>query len=130
METIKNEVELGFTTETFPAETHMCLIFKSEEERKNIIDRFIGKGVSIGEISRAVKDLPGSERLMEYELKVNNVTKEFPVTTLCHYDANKFDGATILACLKVQTYMIFNSQIVKNPYYLKPEEHLNQIIFQ
>lgn len=37
-------VRLGFTDELFPASTHMCYIFKDEQERKNIIAKFMKSG--------------------------------------------------------------------------------------
>jgi hypothetical protein len=77
-----------------------------------------------GEMIWALDNITGSEKIMEYESKVNQVLETHPVTALCQYDANKFDGATILNCLKVHPYIIVNSQIVKNPYYLTPEEYL------
>lgn len=77
-----------------------------------------------GEMIWALDNLPGSDRLMEYEARVNQVVETHPVTAICQYDATKFDGATILNCLKVHPYMIVNSQIVQNPYYLSPEEFL------
>ena len=80
-----------------------------------------------GEMTWALNEVPGSEDLMEYESKVNEVLKKYPVTAVCQYDANKFDGATILECLKVHPYMIVHGQIIQNPYYLNPEEYLNQI---
>ena len=79
-----------------------------------------------GEMSWALKGMPGSNRLMEYEAKVNDVLAEYPVTAICQYDANKFDGATILQCLKVHPYMIVHGQIVRNPYYMKPGDFLKE----
>jgi hypothetical protein len=196
-------MDMGFTTEQFPAGTHMCLIYSSEEERKNVISKFIGAGISngekvgyfaddmspedflkwlaeagidipskdmcdnfkvtttletycpdgkfepdqmlntlkkyyisainenysscrvSGEMAWALRGIPGSERLMEYESKINTIVVQYPVTAICQYDANKFDGFTIFECLKVHPYMIVKGQIVRNPYYLRPEEYLN-----
>lgn len=79
-----------------------------------------------GEMIWALDNIPGSERLMEYESLINRVVVTHPITAICQYDANKFDGTTILNCLKVHPYMIVKSQIVKNPYYLTPEEYLEE----
>ncbi|MEI7812022.1 MAG: MEDS domain-containing protein [Ignavibacteria bacterium] len=79
-----------------------------------------------GEMTWALKGIPGSDRLMEYESKVNNILMYYPVTAVCQYNVNKFDGAAILECLKVHPYMIAKGQIVQNPYYLKPEEYLKE----
>lgn len=78
------------------------------------------------EMEWAVKGIPGSERLMEYESKINLIVKDYPITALCQYDVNKFDGATILECLKVHPYMIVKGQVVNNPYYIRPEEYLRE----
>jgi len=77
-----------------------------------------------GEMGWALKNLPGSERLMEYESLVNVVVTTHPVTAVCQYDANRFDGATILKCLEVHPYMIVHGQVVHNPYYITPQEFL------
>lgn len=78
-----------------------------------------------GEMSWALKGIPGSDKLMEYESRVNDVVAKYPVTAVCQYDANKFDGATILECLTVHPFMIVHGQIVRNPYYMKTEDYLN-----
>jgi len=79
-----------------------------------------------GEMDWALKGIPGSERLMEYESRVNTLLVDHPVNAICQYDARKFDGATILECLKVHPYMVVRGQIVQNPFFLSPEEYLAQ----
>lgn len=49
-----------------------------------------------------------------------------PVTAICQYDANRFDGDTILQCLEVHPYMIVRGQVVQNPFYMKPEEFIER----
>jgi DcmR-like sensory protein len=193
------QVKMGFTKQTFPAGTHMCLIYSDEAERQSIISKFIdsglvndekvsyfadtatpaevrqwlaNKGVELpedqhddrfgvlvaektycptgefipesmldtlrtyykqaiddgypgarvsGEMAWALRGIPGSDRLMEYEALINNILAVHPVTAICQYDANRFDGATILDVLKVHPMMIVHGQILRNPYYLKPE---------
>ena len=190
---------MGFTSESFPAGTHMCLIYSQESERRTIIGKFLESGMlaqekvayfadtlspeevrswllnmgidlpesdgfSItdavktyspsgefvpetmlntlrefygqakrsgypnarvsGEMSWALKGIPGSERLMEYEALVNEVLITHPVTAICQYDANRFSGATILDVLKVHPMMVVHGQIVQNPFYMKPQDFL------
>jgi len=190
---------MGFTSESFPAGTHMCLIYSQESERRKIIGKFLESGLlaqekvayfadtlspeevrswllnmgidlpesdgfSItdavktyspsgnfvpetmlntlrefygqakrsgypnarvsGEMSWALKGIPGSERLMEYEALVNEVLITHPVTAICQYDANRFSGATILDVLKVHPMMVVHGQIVQNPFYMKPQDFL------
>ena len=79
-----------------------------------------------GEMSWALRGIPGSERLMEYESLVNEVLTTHPVTAVCQYDARRFDGSTIMECLEVHPFMIVRGQVVHNPYYLKPEIFLSK----
>jgi hypothetical protein len=74
-----------------------------------------------GEMTWALKGLPGSERLIEYESGLNAVVRECPVTLACQYDARRFSGATLYDVLSVHPYMIVHGQIVRNPYYRTQE---------
>ncbi len=75
-----------------------------------------------GEMNWALRGMPGSERLIEYESRVNDVLKKFPVTAICQYDARLFDGATLYRLLTVHPMMIVNGRVVRNPYYIHPEQ--------
>lgn len=79
-----------------------------------------------GEMSWALRGMPGSERLMEYEAGVNTVLQEYPVTAICQYDARRFDGAMIFDVLNVHPMMIIRGQVVRNPYYIEPEKFFAQ----
>jgi len=79
-----------------------------------------------GEMSWALQGLHGSERLLEYESRINNVLIDHPLTVMCQYDATRFNGATILGVLKVHPYMIVKGMIVQNPYYETPDEFLGK----
>ena len=71
-----------------------------------------------GEMNWALRGLPGSDHLVEYEAKVNQVLKKVPVTAICQYDARLFDGETLYRLLAVHPMMIVHGQVVQNPYYL------------
>jgi hypothetical protein len=93
--------------------------------RSTIQEGYSGARVS-GEMAWALEGVPGSERLMVYESMGDIVLKPNPVTVICQYDARKFDGVTLLNCLKVHPYMIVRGQVVQNPYYLSHEEFMNE----
>jgi hypothetical protein len=75
-----------------------------------------------GEMTWALRDLPGIDRLVEYEARINGVLKDYPLTTLCQYDTRKFSGATIFELLNVHPIMIVHGQIMRNPFYVPPTE--------
>lgn len=78
----------------------------------------------IGEMTSEVENAPGGERLLEYESRVSMLLRNYPVTSICQYDANSFDGATIMEVLKVHPQMIVNGSVINNPFFIEPEEYL------
>ncbi len=78
----------------------------------------------IGEMTPEIQQIPGGERLLEYESRVSILLRDRPVTTVCQYNANSFDGATILEVLKVHPKMLVNGTIINNPFFIEPEEYL------
>ena len=61
------------------------------------------------------------EELVEYEIRLNHILKDYPLTTVCQYDARRFDGALIMDMLSVHPMMIVRGQLVKNPSYVEPD---------
>lgn len=84
---------------------------------------YTGSRVS-GEMSWVLRNIPGSERLLEYEIGLNMIQDDFPRIGMCQYDARLFDGATLFQILQVHPYMIAQGGIVRNPFYIKPDEFL------
>ncbi len=70
-----------------------------------------------GEMTWSLKNVPGSEKLIEYESGINQLINSHPMAIICQYDANQFNGATLMEVLRVHPYMIAQSRIVINPYY-------------
>lgn len=77
-----------------------------------------------GEMTWALRGVPGSEKLIEYESRLNLLVEENPITLICQYDANRFNGATIYDVLNVHPMMIVRGQVVINPYYIPPAKFL------
>ncbi|HEY4789381.1 MAG TPA: MEDS domain-containing protein [Bacteroidales bacterium] len=85
------------------------------------------KGVRIsGEMSWALKEIPGADRIVEFEVIANKSKETFPYSGICQYDARLFDGATLFKILQAHPYMIANGQLVQNPYYIKSEEFCSE----
>ena len=107
-------------------------------EPKEVIERMVSRYATAreagyrgsracGEMSWVLRDIPGAERFLEYEVRINTITETFPYIGMCQYDARLFDGATLFNILQVHPFMIAQGQIVRNPYYLKPEEFLAKL---
>jgi len=79
-----------------------------------------------GEMGWALQGIPGSERLLEYEARLNYLFPECGITGICQYDANHWDGATLLHVLRTHPYMVVRGQVLESPYYLTPDVYLDE----
>lgn len=107
--------------------------FDPDEVIENMVSRYAsakeagyhGSRVT-GEMTWALRNIPDADRFLEYESRINLISETFPYIGMCQYDARQFDGATLFKVLQVHPYMIAQGQVVKNPYYIKPEEFLRK----
>lgn len=79
---------------------------------------------STGEMSWALRNIPGSEKLPEYEAMINKLVEKKPITTICQYDANRFSGSLLFDIIQVHPFLIINNQIMKNPAYVQPDDFI------
>lgn len=80
-----------------------------------------------GEMSWSVRDIPGSERLIEYESGLNRLVTGRKITLLCQYDLNRFDGGLMLDVLKIHPLVLINGQVVRNPLFEMPSSSLDRV---
>lgn len=113
--------KIYFKDGLFSPENMLHLLTQFHES--SIKEKFSGARV-IGEMIPEIKDIKGGNRLLEYESKVTLLLREHPVTAVCQYNANSFDGATIMNILKVHPMMIVSGTVVNNPFFIEPEDFL------
>jgi PAS domain S-box-containing protein len=77
-----------------------------------------------GEMSWALRGLPGSERLMEYEGKLNQFFPNNSAIGLCQYDMRSFEPEVLLDVLATHPIAIVRNKSYDNMYYVPPEEFL------
>ncbi|MBN2715691.1 MAG: MEDS domain-containing protein [Deltaproteobacteria bacterium] len=80
----------------------------------------------VGEMTAEVNDIQGGKRLLEYESRVSLLLRKKPVTAMCQYNAHAFDGAMIMEVLRVHPMMIVSGAVVRNPFFIQPEEYLKR----
>ena len=79
-----------------------------------------------GEMSWALRGHAGSEKLLEYEAKLNSeFFPNYPCVAICQYDRWKFDPEIIKGVILTHPILIRGGQVYRNFYYIKPEEYLN-----
>ena len=88
----------------------------------------LGEGYSAlrvtGEMTWALRGLPGSERLIEYEAKLNDFLSHHRCTLLCQYDRRRFSPSILLHVLATHPNAVVESEIRTNSYYMIPPVRL------
>jgi hypothetical protein len=79
-----------------------------------------------GEMVPEVIHVPGGERLIEYESRVTQFVQKIPLTTICLYDTQQFDGDMLMRVLEVHPVMVVGGALVENPFFITPEEYLKE----
>jgi hypothetical protein len=72
----------------------------------------------------ALEAIPGIEHLMAYEARLNYFIPGKPWISICMYNVNKFNGATIINVLQTHPFIISGGIITQNPYYTHPDKWL------
>ncbi|MDY6795725.1 MAG: MEDS domain-containing protein [Actinomycetota bacterium] len=75
-----------------------------------------------GEMSWALRGLPGSERLIDYEAKLNTFFPGSKCLALCQYDRNHFGPDILLDVLTTHPIAMVGEEVYDNFYYIPPEE--------
>lgn len=73
-----------------------------------------------GEMCWALRGIPGADRILECESRINDLVREAPVTVMCQYDLRQFDGATMFDIMSVHPVIIVGGHILRNPFYRHP----------
>ncbi len=80
-----------------------------------------------GEMSWVLRGYSGSEKLIEYEAKLNrNFFPNYPCVAICQYDRRKFLPETIKNVIMTHPLLVYRNHIYHNFYYIPPEEFLTQ----
>ena len=77
-----------------------------------------------GEMSWALRGLPGSERLIEYETKLNEFFPNNKALAICQYDCRVFEPDILLDILTTHPIAVIGTEIYENFYYIPTEDFL------
>ncbi len=77
-----------------------------------------------GEMTWALGGDPGTERLVEYEARLNRFFMDYDAVCICQYDSKRFSSELILQVLRTHPLVVYGGRVCKNPYYVPPEEFL------
>ena len=77
-----------------------------------------------GEMTWVLRGAPGSERIIEYEAKLNEFFPGSRCLAICQYDRRRFDPAVLLDVLRTHPIAVIGTEIYRNFYYIPPAEFL------
>jgi PAS domain S-box-containing protein len=77
-----------------------------------------------GEMTWALRGLPGSERLIEYEARLNEFFPGSQCLAICQYDMRRFDPAILLDVLRIHPQAVIGTEVHENFYYIPPTDML------
>ena len=82
----------------------------------------------VGEMTWALRDVPGVEHLVGYESELNRITSSSPVVVLCLYDLDRFSGEVVVNVVKTHPQILIQGILVENPYHVGPDEFLRSVM--
>ncbi len=101
-----------------------AMIALLKEETNKALDQGFSAFRVTGEMTWALKDLPGTERLIEYENKLNRFIPAHRCIGLCQYDKRRFSPSVLLDVLRTHPHAIIGTEVYDNFYYLPPNKLL------
>ncbi len=102
----------------------MIALLRAETERA------VSEGYSAlcitGEMSWVLREVPGSERLLEYENKLNLFPPGMQCLSICQYDRRRFNAAMLLDVVIAHPTVVLGTEIRSNPFYVPATELLGK----
>jgi signal transduction histidine kinase len=86
--------------------------------------RFSGLRTVLGEMTWALETSVSTDKLLEYESKLNHFVRDHDARVICQYNRNRFAPELILGIIRTHPVVVYGGTICKNPYYVPPDEFL------
>lgn len=80
-----------------------------------------------GEMTWVLGGDPGSDRLLEYESKLNNFFPHNDALAICQYNRKRFSAKTLHGVIETHPIVIYRNNVYPNFYYIPPAEFLDSV---
>ena len=81
-----------------------------------------------GDMAWGLAKMPSADELVRWEAMYDlHFATRFPLIALCQYDLRAFGGGVVVDALKTHPVNVIGETIHKNPYYMSPEEFLEEL---
>ena len=81
----------------------------------------------MGNMAWAFEGRPGSDQLIEYEVRVNEVLTRTRQPAICVYDTAKLTGTMMMDLLRAHQLTLVNGVLQENPFFTPPDQMLQQM---
>jgi hypothetical protein len=81
----------------------------------------------MGNMAWVLEGAPGSERLIEYECRANEILARTRQPAICVYDVNRLTGGMMMDVLRVHPLTLVGGVLHENPFYVQPEQMLAEL---
>lgn len=81
----------------------------------------------MGNMGWTLKKRPGTEQVLEFESRVNNVLSKHRQLAVCVYDMAKMSGTLMMDLLRSHPMTLVGGVIYENPYYTPPETLVKEL---
>jgi chemotaxis family two-component system sensor kinase Cph1 len=88
------------------------------------VGKFSGMRTLLGEMTWALGDSESTDKLIEYESKLNRFVRDHDARALCQYHRTRFAPEIILGIIRTHPLVVYGGIACKNPHYVPPDEFL------
>ncbi|MFH1692545.1 MAG: MEDS domain-containing protein [Candidatus Omnitrophota bacterium] len=99
------------------------IVLLKKAQKQALKDGYEGLRVA-GEMTWILSKLPGVERFVEYEAKLNYFFPKSKSTAICQYNEKRFSPETLLDVIYTHPTVVIHKMICKNPFYVLPDVFL------
>ena len=81
----------------------------------------------MGNMGWTLKERPGTEQVLEFESRVNEVLARHRQLAICVYDMAKMSGTLMMDLLRSHPLTLVGGVVYENPYYTPPEKLVSEL---
>ncbi|MCO5170169.1 MAG: MEDS domain-containing protein [Planctomycetes bacterium] len=126
----ERRLEVRTWDEVYLRDGHFC-----QDRMLSAVDGVIEEGRALGferhrlsgNMGWALLDRPGTEQLIEYEVRINEVLARTRQPAFCIYDITRLSGALVMDILRSHPLTLVGGVLHENPLYVPPARFLAEL---
>ncbi|NQU99456.1 MAG: MEDS domain-containing protein [Parcubacteria group bacterium] len=99
------------------------IVLLKKTEKSALEEGYSGLRVT-GEMTWVLEGVSGSEKLIEYEAKLNDFFPDSKSTAICQYNENKFKPEILVEVIHTHPFLIIYGNLYENKFYYSPQLYI------